>query len=267
MLRAGLDEYTNLDSPIHRWEVRYKLVGMGVLILAFSFVQDIWLLPLMLAVTALIYAVSRMPPAFLLERFQYPGIFLLAMAVLLPFFTGTTVLWQLGPLALHKEGLMQLLVIVTKFVAILTISLVLFSTAPFLRTIGAMRLLGLPPVMADMTLLAYRYLFEIGDDLDRMETAMRLRGFKIKRFSLRGVSTLASLAGSILVRSFERSERIYKAMLLRGYGNATHGRFSSVSAQASTDFSQQRNAMLMGVFLLVAAGFVVVELLLRVFTG
>jgi energy-coupling factor transporter transmembrane protein EcfT len=44
-----------------------------------------------------------------------------------------------------------------------------------------MRALGLPAVLADMTLLSYRYIYEIGDDLEAMETAMGLRGFRARR--------------------------------------------------------------------------------------
>lgn len=44
-----------------------------------------------------------------------------------------------------------------------------------------MRALGLPAVLADMTLLSYRYIYEIGDDLETMETAMGLRGFRPRR--------------------------------------------------------------------------------------
>ena len=37
---------------------------------------------------------------------------------------------------------------------------------------------------------------------------------------MRKTRILASLAGSILVRSYERSDRVYHAMMLRGYGQA-----------------------------------------------
>jgi cobalt/nickel transport system permease protein len=152
-MNLGLDEYADLDSPIHRWEPRYKLAGLMALILAFSFVQDLRLLPAMLVVTALLYAVSNLPVSFLLTRLRYPGSFLLIVAILLPFLSGSTVLLYIGPLALRLEGCLELLRIVTKFASILTVGLVLFGTAPFLTIIKAMRALGLPPILADMTLL------------------------------------------------------------------------------------------------------------------
>jgi cobalt/nickel transport system permease protein len=255
-MNLGVDAYAHLDSLPHRWEPRYKLVGLMALIFAFSFVRDLRLLPAMVAVTAVLYAASRLPLPYLLTRLRTPGSFLLIMAVVLPFLSGSTVLLQIGPLALRLEGCLELVRILVKFVCILTVGLVLFGSAPFLTTIKAMRALGLPAILADMTLLAYRYLFEIGGDLSRMETAMRLRGFGEHRFSARGMGILASLAGSILVRSYERSDRVYHAMMLRGYGQA-QGNVLDEFQTRSSDVVLTATVLLMGV------AFVVGEILLR----
>jgi cobalt/nickel transport system permease protein len=254
-MKIGLDAYAHLDSPFHRWEPRCRLVGLAALIFAFSFVQDLRLLPPMLAVAFVLFAVSRLPLSYLMARLRYPGTFLLIVALLLPFLSGSTVLLHLGPLTLRREGCLGLLLAVAKFVAILTTGLVLFGTAPFLATIKAMRALGLPAVLADMTLLSYRYIYEIGGDLETMETAMGLRGFGARHLGGRTVGALASLAGTILVRSYEQSERVYRAMVLRGYGRAPRPR---------DDFqARPRDAIALGGVFLVAAGFIAAEFFLR----
>jgi cobalt/nickel transport system permease protein len=255
----GLDKYARLGSSLHRWDPRCKLVGLIILMFAFSFVQDLQLLPAMLAVTSGLYAVSRMPLAFLLTRLRTPGIFVVVVAILLPFLSGTTVIARIGPLSLRQEGTLAMSLIVAKFTSILTISLVLFGTAPFLTTIKAMRALGLPATLTDMTLLSYRYLHEIGDDLETMEKAMGLRGFRVRRLSGRALGVLASLAGTLLVHSYEQSERVYKAMVLRGYGRA---------ARPRDEFeARPRDAALLGGVLLIAAGFAAAEIFLRGFGG
>jgi cobalt/nickel transport system permease protein len=83
-----------------------------------------------------------------------------------------------------------------------------------------MRALGLPLIMADMALLALRYLHELEQDLNGMLTSMRLRGFHQHHFSPGGLRTFVWLSGSLLVRSYERSEWVYRAMILRGYGQS-----------------------------------------------
>jgi len=221
-MKLRIDEYTNLNSPFHRWDARYKLIGLMTLIFAFSFVRDLRMLPAMAAVTATIYVISKLPLPFMLRRLRYPSFFLLAVVLTLPLLSGQTIIMSIGPIDLRQEGLLAALLIATRFLCIVTIGLVLFSTTPLLNNIKAMRALGLPAIMADMAFLAFRYLQEIGQDLSRMQTSMRLRGFHKRRFSARGLRILAWLSGSILVHNYERSEWVYKAMILRGYGHAPH---------------------------------------------
>jgi cobalt/nickel transport system permease protein len=255
LVEHGLDEHAYLDSPVHNWEPRYKLVGLMILIFAFSFVRDLRLLPVMLVVTFALYMLSRLPLSYLLTRLRAPGFFLLMVAILLPFLSGRTVLLRLGPLALRQEGCLDLLLVVAKFVAILTTGLVLFGSAPFLTTIKAVRALGLPPILADMTLLSYRYIYEIGSDLQTMETAMGLRGFRPRRIGGRTLGVLAALAGSILVRSYEQSERVYKAMILRGYGR---------SPRRDDEFqTRSRDVISLVGVVLIAVGFVAADITLR----
>jgi len=219
MKQLGLDEYAHLQSPIHQWEVRYKLVGLLALVIAFSFVRDIWLLPGMYLITILIFRLSNLPWSYLITRLKLPGYFLLALAIMLPLISGQTIVWQLGPIAVRLEGLQALILIVSRFVCIITLTLVLFGTASFMTSIKGLRAVGLPSLLADMILLTYRYLFEMSNDLNTMRVAIRLRGFNGRNLNRHNLTVLASLVGSLLVRSYEQSERVYKAMILRGYGN------------------------------------------------
>lgn len=256
-MRLGFDEYSHLDSPFHRWEPRCKFIGLMALIFAYSFVQDLRMLLAMVLVTSAIYIISKLPVSFMVMRLRYPSFFLLVVVLLLPFVSGQTVVMSIGPLDLRQEGLLAVLLIATRFLSILTIGLVLFSTAPFLTTIKAVRALGIPAVLADMALLSFRYLYEIADYLQTMETSMRLRGFRERRFSVHGIGVLASLGGSIMVRSYERSEWIYKAMILRGYGCG-----HTESPQDEFKICS-RDIVILGVVLLIAAGFIAGDILYR----
>ena len=254
-MKLRIDEYSNLDSPFHRWDARHKLIGLMALIFAFSFVRDLRMLLAMVVVTVIIYIISKLPVSFLLRRLRYPSFFLLAVVLTLPFLSGQTIIMSIGSLDLRQEGLLAALLIATRFLSILTIGLVLFSTPPFLTNIKAMRALGLPAVMADMALLAFRYLQEVGQDLQRMQTSMRLRGLRKRRLSIRGLRILAWLSGSILVRSYEQSEWVYKAMILRGYGHAPHPR--------GEFHTHSRDVIALCVILTIAAGFIGGDILFR----
>ncbi|MGG6294397.1 cobalt ECF transporter T component CbiQ [Leptolyngbya sp. AN02str] len=224
-MNVALDEYANLESPLHRWYPKYKLIGLLALVFAFAFVTDLRLLVPMVIITVVVYGLSGLPLRFLGQRLKYPGWFLLGVVVLLPFLSGSTVLWQWGWLTLRREGVLAMVLVVSRFLSILTLSLVLVGTTPFLTTVQTMRSLGLPAILSDMTLLSYRYLFEIAANLSQMQQAMRLRGFRSQPSrcwflpSLPDIRRLVALTGTLLIRSYEQSERIYKAMRLRGYGD------------------------------------------------
>ncbi|MEL6928304.1 MAG: cobalt ECF transporter T component CbiQ [Cyanobacteria bacterium J06600_6] len=218
-MKLVLDRYAYLDSPIHRWQQSYKLIGLLSLIFAFAFVQNIWLLPIMVGITSILFILSKIPISFLIKRLRYPSWFILAVVFFLPLVSGETTILQLGSLTIKSEGCWQALLISVRFFCILTVSLVMFGTAPFLNSIKAMRSLGLPRVIVDMGLLAYRYLEELSETLTTMQRAMKLRGFQPKGFTHRNLEVFSQLTGSILIRSYDRSLRVYQAMILRGYGS------------------------------------------------
>ncbi|BAU64791.1 cobalt ABC transporter, inner membrane subunit CbiQ [Stanieria sp. NIES-3757] len=233
-MKLALDRYAYLNSPIHQWQQTYKFVGLLGLIFAFAFVQKIILLPVILVISVIIYGLAKLPFTFLISRLRYPGWFILSVVILLPFLAGDTVIWQLGWLAIKQEGLKATFLVSVRFFCILTVSLVLFGTAPFLTSIRAIRSLGLPPIMVDMTLLAYRYLEQLGDMLVTMQRAIKLKGFDNKKLNYRNLKILSQLTGSLLIRSYEQSQRVYQAMVLRGYGYQNKPKNSGVTIKNIT---------------------------------
>lgn len=220
MKSIAIDTYSHLDSLIHSWDPRAKLIGLFAIVLSFACVQQLVLLPMLLLLSGVIYWVSNLPYHFWRDRLRWPGRLLFAIALFLPFAGGEVEWLRLGPIAIYQEGVLALLQIAARILSILTIGLVLFGTTPFSTLITAARSLGLPAILADMMLLTYRYLYDLGITLDRMQTALRLRGLQIARLRRSQLPILASLVGSLLVRSYDQSERVYCAMRLRGYGQS-----------------------------------------------
>jgi len=255
-MKLALDRYAHLNSPIHRWEQRSKLVGLLALIFAFALVEDLVLLPGMVVVTLVLLGLSRLPLGFVLHRLRYPGLFIAAVVIFLPFVAGETVLWQWGWLTLRQEGCIAVIAIATRFICIITMSLILFGTAPFLTTIRALRSLGMPHTIVDMMLLSYRYIEEFGQTLTTMQRAMRLRGFQNNRLNRRNLDRLAGLAGSLLIRSYERSQRVYEAMILRGYGHLPSSRERVWLKQI-----RPQDAIALGLTLAIAATFILLEMM------
>ncbi len=251
-MKLALDEYAHLNSLIHRWDIKGKLIGLLMMIFAFAWVEDLRLIPAMLMATIILYLLSQLPLSFLLNRLTYPGLFLLGIVVLLPLTSGETILGQWGPFSIRKEGCLAVLLIASRFLSMFTTSLVLFGTHPFLSTIKALQSLGLSPILADMILLSYRYLFELSRQLKMMQRATKLRGFRPQQLTGKNLQVYAALAGSLLVRSYLQSEEVYKAMKLRGYG---------ASSQLQERFSLDRYSLIaLGISISIAISFIGFEI-------
>ena len=147
---------------------------------------------------------------------KLPGLFLLTLALMLPLFAGTTVLVQLGPVSLKKEGCSSLVMIAVRFFCIIALATVLFASVTMAELVGSMRALGLPSLLGDMLLFTHRYIYQLAADYQRARTAARLRGTRMR--SLSSIRTTAYIVGSLLVRSHEKAARVYQSMTLRGYG-------------------------------------------------
>lgn len=190
-----------------------------ILAFTYSYVSKPALLALIATATFFLLAVSRLPFSFILRKLKLPSFIIIALVITLPFVSGDTQLTSLGPLSLKQEGLHSSLLIGTRFFCIITTAMIIFNTSPLLDYIKAMRAMRLPWIMADMILLVFRYLQVIGDDYKRMRSSMKIRGFDGNRFNVQTLRTIAWLSGGLLVRSFERSDWIYRSMRIRGYGS------------------------------------------------
>lgn len=215
--------YVPRDSAVHHWTTRSKLLCLLAMMFAIALVNQVVLLPWIGLLVLWLYYLSQLPFRYLLRRLPYPGLFILATVCLLPFSSGTTVIWQWGWLSLRQEGVLFSVLVAGRFISIVTLGFILLGTTPFLDILGVMRSLRVPPLLIDMTLLTYRYLFEVTEQLTTMRQAMNLRGYRSGQLSLKSRWVrLTSLFGSLLLRSYDQSQRIYHAMRLRGYGQGVH---------------------------------------------
>jgi cobalt/nickel transport system permease protein len=257
-MHLTLDRYAHLDSPIHRWDTRYKLVGLLILLASFAAVRHTLMLPVILFLTLAVAKLSCLPLRFFFTRLSYPSGMLLAIILVTMLATDGTTALTLGPLTITHEGVHSAVLIATRFGCILSVGVVLFGTAPMLTTIRAMTALGLPALLGDMLLFFWRYLHDLSATLTTMQRAMRLRGFQTTRLTPHTLRTLASLMGSLLVRSYAQSERVYQAMRLRGYGQPTHPayRYGTIGQPTLAD------KLALALVLALAVGVIGVEVLL-----
>ena len=121
------------------------------------------------------------------------------------------------------------MLIVLKAVAIVLTAYAIFGSSRFDISMLALQRLKCPKIIVQMLLFTYRYVFVFIAEMRRMETAMRARGF-VKKTDQRTLRVIGNFVGTLLIRSFERTERIYKAMLSKGYQGEFHSLVTFQSA-------------------------------------
>lgn len=174
---------------------------------------------MMLAASLTLCLLARLPLRFVFSRLKYPLVFVLLLALALPFVYGETVLVSLGSFSVYREGSLELLKTTAKMASILAVGLVFLGTTTQARTFETMRALGMPASLANMMLACCLYLSEIGGTLTKLRRAARIESPEATRPDSRMLLTIASITRSTLVRSYKRSRRSYQEMVLRGYGS------------------------------------------------
>jgi len=124
--------------------------------------------------------------------------------------------FALGPLVATKAGILYATEITVKSNTILLAMIALLGTIPIFTLGHAMSRLSVPDKLVHLLLFTYRYIHVIFQEYRRLINAMKIRGFT-PRTNNHTYKTYAYLLGALLVRSYDRAERIHKAMLCRGF--------------------------------------------------
>jgi len=149
--------------------------------------------------------------------------FVVMIAIFVPFFkegevAGSYNIW-LWQVSVTYDGLQVLTNILAKaWLSILSLILLTSSTklANLLRGLEQLRM---PRVMVMILSFMYRYLFVLVDEVMRMKQARDSRNFGGKR--LWQIRTIGNMIGTLFIRSYERGERVYAAMVARGFDGQT----------------------------------------------
>jgi cobalt/nickel transport system permease protein len=217
MQHAFLDEYSHLESPVHRLDPRAKLVGLFCFILiCVTTPPDLyWAFAAYFGLELVLLLMSRLPWKHVLRRMLMVLPFILAVALFLPFFNRSGGSYNLGPVSVSAHGMLVLWNVAAKSVISILAVILLSSTTPFPELIKGMEKLHLPNLLATLLSFMYRYIFVLRDEVQRMKRARDSRGWSGKW--LWQARAIGHMIATLFLRSYERGERVYAAMLARGF--------------------------------------------------
>jgi len=207
----------DLASPVHRLDPRAKILGLlGVTVVAVSTPLRAW--PVWVACAVVLAAVAvaaRVPPRAVWRRTRVVLPLVLLVAAFVPFARHGEAVASLGPFAVTREGLATFAEVSAK-AAIGTVGAVLLgATTAVPSIIRGLEGLRVPRLLTLIAAFMYRYLFVIADEMRRTRAALASRGYR-PRTAL-GAASLGRMTTSLFLRSHARGERVYLAMLARGY--------------------------------------------------
>ncbi len=216
------DQYKSGSSLIHRLDPRIKIIGT-ILFIAFAtgLPPGAWVPYTFLWLGSLVVAaLSRLGWSYALKRSFVALPFALA-AITLPFTIVGQPIAQIGSLTISDEGSVRFLSILIKSWVSVQIALLLPATTRFTDLLWAMRELRIPKPLVGIVSFMYRYLFVFADEALRL---LRARAARSAMIDNKGGGSLwwrgkiaGGMVGNLALRAFERSERIYDAMISRGF--------------------------------------------------
>ncbi|MFC2031911.1 cobalt ECF transporter T component CbiQ [Chloroflexota bacterium] len=225
MKHSFLDQYSDRDSFIHRLDPRTKFITTLLLVLAVALTPpNQWLaFASYLVIMVILLLSSKVPILFVLKRSLVIMPFVVLITIFIPFFKEGEVagsynvwLWQV---TVTYSGLQVLTNIVVKSCLSILGLIWLSSTTKLTNLLHGLEQLRMPRVIIMILSFMYRYLFILVDETMRMKQARDSRNFGGAR--LWQIRTIGNMVGTLFIRSYERGERVYQAMVARGFDGQT----------------------------------------------
>lgn len=204
------------DSILFHIDPRIKIVTVFFFSIVVAVLNQIpvllfaWLLGFLTVLTAKISKrnlVKRLTPVNLLVGFLW---------LILPLTFPGKPIFYLGTFPVTHEGILYATKITIKSNAIMLMMIALVTTTSIFTLGHAMHELRVPQKIVHLFFFTYRYIHVMHREYLRLVNSMKIRGFRAKT-NVHTYRTFAYMIGMILVKSFDRAQRVHNAMLCRGF--------------------------------------------------
>lgn len=240
-----LDKMARSESPLHLWDGRIKTITfLGAIFLSTAF-QHWYFAAVLWMGSLLLFSTLHLPWRNLLIRLIIPfGIAWLVFVSLL-FTNGSHPLmvihWGKWAFPMYLEGMSLGFLMLVRIMTAVTLASILSFSTPMIEILETLRLCKVPKIIIDLAAMMYRYIFILE------ETGRSMRRAQLSRMGdqlswIHQARDIGKVAGHVIIKSLDRSIRIYKAMLSRGYSETSTGAEFFTSSIPSADW---RNGLLL----------------------
>jgi cobalt/nickel transport system permease protein len=223
----AFDRYHHGHSLIHELDPRIKVVVTVAFIISNALLPDGAWIAFALAWAFILFAnaLSGLGLGFTFRRSFIALPFALSAITVLfsipgePFFTFRLLT---SNLTITDAGVLRFVSIVIRSWLSVQLAILLVGTTEFPKIVHALNHLRVPTILTVIISFLYRYLFVLVDEVLRMLRARQARSAAAAGKSPGGnllwrARIAGHMSGQLFLRSYERSDRIYNAMVSRGY--------------------------------------------------
>ncbi|MBC8233550.1 cobalt ECF transporter T component CbiQ [bacterium] len=211
-----IDEFAHLNSPIHSWDARVKIISLLCLIISIVLLDKILPALFGLFFCIILVFISRIPLRFLFAYLRWAILFSLFFVIIMPLTVEGDEIAKFYFLSISRNGIELGFLIALRALSAVLLIFPMVGTSKFIVTMKALQDLKIPDKLIQMVMFSYRYIFIFIEEVERMFTAAKARAFHEKT-NLHTLRTVGFILGMLFVRSYERAKRVYDAMLARGY--------------------------------------------------
>ena len=205
-------------SQLHELSPQLKILSTLLIVISIAFSKIISPFQIIshAVIVFLIIRFSNIPLKTYLKRLTLDIPFIL-FALFLPFLSSgnNDMVFTFFTFEIYRTGLLEMFAILFKATAGLSMGIVLTATTTNIELIYGLQKLKVPPIIIAIMSFSIRYIDVFIDEFKRVKISMQSRGYIEK-----GIKTLLPIAyasGAMLIRGYERGERVYLSMISRGF--------------------------------------------------
>ena len=204
------------NTAIHRLDPRIKIIVAAAFSIVIAVADKFPVLLTALPFSCILVAIARLNVKAVLRRLLIVNTFIFFLWLLLPVSFPGKPLFSWGKISITREGIIYSLQITMKSNAIVIACMALLSTSPVFSLVHALHHLRLPDKLVHLFFFCFRYIHVIQREYLRLTNAIKVRCFEPKT-DIHTYRTYSYLVGTLLLKSSDRSKRVYQAMICRGF--------------------------------------------------
>ncbi len=215
--RVNLDvNYIDRDTLLHRMDARIKTLALFILLFSTVLIKHHQIL--------VVFLLSAIIGLWLtgidLQKLSVPStIVMTVFLIILLTHGGNDVLLKFWIFKVTEEGLKLALLVLLRVLTSISLLHIYISTTRVHEVLSALHWMRLPRTIVDLMFLMIRFVGILSKDAEKMHLAAKSKhAFSRSLPYIRRIENAGMLAGSLILRAYDRSERVYLGMLTRGFG-------------------------------------------------